>query len=87
MNDDKKRTRTIALPPQAVVALKQQLQNFRDKFGREPGPRDPVFFDPDADTPIALTPERFDALFYEACSKARIPKEHAKEILAYLNRP
>jgi hypothetical protein len=22
-----------------------------EKFGREPGPYDPVFFDPDADTP------------------------------------
>lgn len=25
-----------------------------DKFGREPGPDDPVFFDPEADTPVPL---------------------------------
>jgi hypothetical protein len=29
--------------------MQQQLQAFREKFGREPGPEDPIFFDPDAD--------------------------------------
>jgi hypothetical protein len=31
--------------------LKKQLRAFRKKFGRDPGQSDPVFFDPDADTP------------------------------------
>jgi hypothetical protein len=31
------------------TALEGQLEAFRQKFGREPGPDDPVFFDPDAD--------------------------------------
>lgn len=31
--------------------LKKQLRAFRKKFGRDPGPGDPVFFDPNADTP------------------------------------
>jgi len=31
--------------------LKKQLKEFRKKFGRDPGPGDPVFFDPNADTP------------------------------------
>jgi hypothetical protein len=33
------------------AALDDQLKLFKEKFGREPGPNDPVFFDPNADTP------------------------------------
>ncbi|MFI2747265.1 hypothetical protein ACH5BA_13310 [Kitasatospora sp. NPDC018623] len=32
-------------------AVQRQLARFREKFGREPGPDDPLFFDPDADEP------------------------------------
>lgn len=31
-------------------ALEEQLRAFRAKFGRDPGPDDPLFFDPDAET-------------------------------------
>lgn len=31
------------------AALKGQLDAFRQKFGREPGPDDPIFFDPAAE--------------------------------------
>ncbi len=34
--------------------MQGQFQRFREKFGRDPGPDDPVFFDPDADTPQEL---------------------------------
>src|SRR5690348_9888466 len=37
--------------PEMQAALQEQIQPFRHKFGREPGPEDPVFFDPDSDTP------------------------------------
>jgi hypothetical protein len=33
------------------AALEAQLRKFEEKFGRPPGPEDPMFFDPDADTP------------------------------------
>jgi hypothetical protein len=36
-------------------ALEDQLAAFRTKFGRDPGPRDPIFFDPDADEPTPLS--------------------------------
>jgi hypothetical protein len=45
------RNRTIHMPPVVVEAMKQQLQAFREKFGREPGAGDPIFFDPDATEP------------------------------------
>ncbi|MFI6098148.1 hypothetical protein ACIA8G_21520 [Lentzea sp. NPDC051213] len=35
-------------------ALQHQLETFREKFGREPGPEDPIFFDPDAVDPTPL---------------------------------
>jgi hypothetical protein len=35
-------------------ALEDQLAAFRAKFGRDPGPEDPLFFDPDADEPTPL---------------------------------
>ncbi len=39
---------------QLKAALLNQRQAFIEKFGREPGPQDPVFFDPNADAPTPL---------------------------------
>lgn len=50
--------RTITLPPEAVAALREQEANFREKFGRDPGPDDPLFFNPDADEPELMTAEQ-----------------------------
>ncbi|OZD06437.1 hypothetical protein CH275_09440 [Rhodococcus sp. 06-235-1A] len=38
-------------------SLEEQQQAFRDKFGRDLGPNDPLFFDPDADTPQEISEE------------------------------
>ena len=38
-------------------ALAAQRQAFVAKFGREPGPDDPLMFDPDSDTPREITEE------------------------------
>lgn len=38
-------------------ALQAQLDAFAAKFGREPGPEDPIFFDPDCDEPVPMRPE------------------------------
>jgi len=35
--------------------LKHQRQAFKKKFGREPEPNDPVFFDPDAEEPCFMS--------------------------------
>jgi hypothetical protein len=39
------RGRTVKLDPESMDMMQQQLQAFREKFGREPGPDDPIFFD------------------------------------------
>jgi hypothetical protein len=40
--------------------LEDQRRKFIQKFGRDPGPGDPVFFDPRADTPQPLKIEEKD---------------------------
>lgn len=43
----------------------EQRAAFRAKFGRDPGPEDPLMFDPDADVPTFLTEQRMAVLFEE----------------------
>ena len=45
--------------------LKEQRAQFREKFGRDPEPDDPIFFNPDVATPEPLTPAQDDALDQE----------------------
>jgi hypothetical protein len=44
----------MRLDPDAADALQSQIRRFEDKFGRPPGPDEPLFFDPDADEPQPL---------------------------------
>ncbi|MEU6978651.1 hypothetical protein [Streptomyces sp. NPDC046371] len=53
-----------------TAALEGQLEAFREKFGREPEPNDPLFFDPDADEPTRITPERFDGMLLDMAERA-----------------
>ena len=43
-------SKTISLNAEVQQSIEEQLRRFREKFGREAGPEDPLFFDPDADT-------------------------------------
>jgi hypothetical protein len=36
--------------------MEHQAERFRHKFGRDPSPEDPIFFDPDADEPRPFDP-------------------------------
>jgi HEPN domain-containing protein len=46
---------TVHLTEMEVDFFKQLQQDFREKFGRDPGPDDPVFFDPDANEPRPMS--------------------------------
>src|SRR5689334_7079304 len=46
--------------PEKTKIYRQQTDAFRRKFGREMGPEDPFFFDPDADTPQFRSPQDAD---------------------------
>ena len=43
--------KVIPLDPETRAALDGLGVEFEKKFGRKPGPEDPIFFDPGADTP------------------------------------
>ena len=47
-----------AINPDAIEAYRRQTEAFLRRFGREMGPDDPFFFDPDADTPRFLPPDK-----------------------------
>jgi hypothetical protein len=46
---------TIPLDAGATAMLRELAERFEEKFGRPPGPDDPVFFDPDADEPTPVS--------------------------------
>src|SRR5205809_2859164 len=48
------------VPPDVMGVLEDQRRKFIEKFGRDPGPGGPVFFDPRADTPQPLKIEEKD---------------------------
>jgi hypothetical protein len=58
---------------QVQQALEAQRKEFIKKFGREPGPNDPLLFDPDADTPQSYPEERLRQEMVEAMLEAEMP--------------
>lgn len=61
-------------------ALEIQAEAFRDKFGRDPGPNDPIFFDPDADEPTPLDPGQITAEIAAAGDRAALPAAYVYAI-------
>jgi hypothetical protein len=51
--------------PELREGLAHQLEAFREKFGREPGPEDPLFFDPNKDEPTPMSENETDAMAAE----------------------
>ncbi len=62
--------RVARLSRKAHEGLKKQHESFVEKFGREPGPGDPLFFDPDYDVPVPLTEAKLRRELSEAARKA-----------------
>ena len=62
--------KVIKIDKELNEAIRQQLESFKEKFGREPGPDDPLFFDPDSDVPIPLTEPKLRKELLEAACKA-----------------
>ena len=50
-------SKVVRVDPDQAAMLEAQVRRFEEKFGRPPGPDDPLFFDPDADEPqpVSLT--------------------------------
>ena len=58
------------MTPEMRYLLLQQREAFKAKFGRYPGPNDPVFFDPDAAEPMPTSAVKIEADTVEAMRKA-----------------
>jgi len=63
------------LSPETAEALKRQHERFVAKFGRPPGPDDPLFFDPSANEPRRAIDEVLDQQLLEAMHKAGVRQE------------
>ena len=59
--------REIQQTPEIEPLEKELYQRFCKKFGREPRPEDPLFFDPDADSPVPLPPAKLQNLWNQIC--------------------
>jgi hypothetical protein len=79
-------TRKIKLPTEVMEAFKQPRQYFVEKFGREPGPGDPVFFDPDATEPIRLTKDGLVELLVQEMQKSGLSPSRIEQLRPWLER-
>jgi hypothetical protein len=55
--------RTVKMDAGTKAIVESQFLKFREKFGRDPGAQDPIFFDPDSLTP---QPFRLDECLQES---------------------
>ena len=62
--------KVIYLSAEGQQLIERQLEAFRKKFGRYPGPDDPVFFDPDEDKPVPLSDEEYERAVVAAMPQA-----------------
>lgn len=61
-----------ALAAELAAEFEAQAARFRVKFGRDPGPDDPVFFDPDAEEPRPTPVVKIESEAVAAMEKAGI---------------
>ena len=66
----KGKSKAVPLNAEAQQAIQEQLRKFREKFGRDAGPEDPIFFDPDADTPQPISKAGLDEMTSQILSAA-----------------
>ena len=73
--------RDVKLTPELRQILEHARAQFIAKFGREPGPGDPVFFDPGKDVPTPLDANKVRADLVRAMRRAGISKQKQDEVL------
>jgi hypothetical protein len=74
-DDRSKRSRKLKRTSALRDAMRRQFQAFREKFGRDPRPEDPVFFDPDSATPKPIPLATLQREIVELITKARVSPE------------
>lgn len=64
----------VEISPDLNGLMEAQLQRFRQKFGRDPAPNDPIFFDPDEDEPKPYDADKFHRQVLEVFKAAGTPR-------------
>lgn len=67
-----RRTKTVPMVDMVNEVMHKRRQQLIDKFVREPGPEDPVFFDPYSDNPQVISEEQINSMMIEALSAAGV---------------
>jgi hypothetical protein len=65
--------RKIPVAPKLRNILDQQRVAFVQKFGREPGPGDPILFDPNADQPTPFSEDQLNRSMTEGLLLMQVP--------------
>ena len=68
----KRERRSINMDDRTAKVVEEQLESFRAKFGREPRPGEPLFFDPSHPTPRRLQVEPMEAQMVATMREANI---------------
>ena len=69
------RATRLKLTERSLEILEGQRQRFKEKFGRDWGPTDPIFFDPDASEPMPYSTVKMEAEVVDAMRKAGAPPQ------------
>ncbi len=72
--------RDIKVSPETIAIFQVQLELFRKKFGRNPGPEDPVFFDPKCDVPTPILKTQLREVLRKACENSGVDYSKAIEM-------
>jgi hypothetical protein len=72
--------RNIKVSPETIAIFQVQLELFQKKFGRDPGPEDPVFFDPKCDVPTPILKSELKESLRKACEKTGVAYSKAIEM-------
>jgi hypothetical protein len=67
--------RRVPMNKEMIAVLEQHRERFKQKFGRYPGPQDPVIWDESADQPTPLSEEAIHQVILQAITAAGSPPE------------
>jgi hypothetical protein len=75
MKHNRKGYRRVRMSQEMIQMLEEQKQRFRAKFGRDPGPEDPVVWDENADQPTPVSEDQIHQIILQAITAAGSPPE------------
>jgi hypothetical protein len=75
LKHNRKGYRRVRMNEKMIEVFEEQRERFRQKFGRDPRPEDPVLFDEDYDDPRPLSAQKFTRILVDALKEANARPE------------